>query len=596
MHLFNRVRLFTRSRFFLLYSIALVFSVGVKTYSAQASVFPDLIEEPQRIANHPVSQGPFSSRKYMIEDVQEPDFIATIENLSADVSGMLFPEGTWLGMDKKFLTAAFHALPETHGTVSNSGEYDLLLAILKTGINSRLMPEIWISPRGTDLLTVRMEKLNSLGAFDEAAALYRQIPGKPYHVRQVTSGIISLLGSGRIEEACIDIFSFSRYFDDADLQTKMKQACEHRFSGAHKTGDGNGDGDRNQNFFKIDMDTLKTMSLLELSLLVNKGKTNTINYTLSEDYADYSQISLGKTALLLTHDGLPENIRLKLALLSYKSGFFKLENLENTYKTVSANGLNGEWANIISTFKALNKDKGPALYEISDAVIELFKKRFSGTDKAVSSMAYHPFARYIQPFTFEQLDSEQKNFTLYILAGAMTNGAFGKEIILRHLKTDTLSLDRKESFYLLTSFLIQPQDQDKDSTKSHSVLHEFLKQEKSPAGRKDLSDTSSSEAPALFYTDPVNDILEELTYEKRNHLTLPQDYVMHLYGINNFIDFAIKTNNVGQQALLLILDMKYRNFSDDKFFRIDALSDLINYTFDNQVRILINSGLLNKVK
>ncbi len=590
MHCFNKVRLFTRSRFFLLCSIALVFSVGVKTYSAQATSFPDLIQEPQRIANHPVSQGPFSSRKYMIEDVQEPDFIATIENLSADVSGMLFPEGTWLGMDKEFLTAAFHALPETHGAVSNSGEYDLLLAILKTGINSRLMPEIWISPRGTDLLTVRMEKLNSLGAFDEAAALYRQIPGKPYHVRQVKSGIISLLGSGRVEEACIDIFSFSRYFDDAELQTKMKQACENRFSGSHKTGDGN----KNHNIFKIDMDTLETMSLLELSLLVNKGKTNTINFTLSEDYADYSQISLGKTALLLTHDGLPENIRLKLALLSYKSGFFKLEDLENTYKTVSANGLNGEWANIITTFKALNKDKGPALYEISDAVIELFKKRFSGTDKAVSSMAYHPFARYIQPFTFEQLDSEQKIFTLYILAGAMKNGAFGKEIILRHLKTDTLSLDRKESFSLLTSFLIQPQD--KDSTKSHSVLHEFLKQEKASADKKDLPDTSSSNDSALFYTDLVYDILEELTYEKHNRLTLPQDYVMHLYGINNFIDFAIKTNNVGQLALLLILDMKYRNFSDDKFFRKDALSDLINYTFDNQVRILINSGLLNKVK
>ena len=77
--------------------------------------------------------------------------------------------------------------------------------LLLTNGNVRMLRGDQSPAAGTDLLTLRLEKLLNMGAFQDAVDLYTLIEGEAAHDRLARAGVMALLSAGYPAQACLEV-------------------------------------------------------------------------------------------------------------------------------------------------------------------------------------------------------------------------------------------------------------------------------------------------------------------------------------------------------------------------------------------------------
>lgn len=78
---------------------------------------------------------------------------------------------------------------------------------------------------GEDLMTLRLEKLIEIGAYDEAARLYALNPGRPYHERLARAGVTAMLLGERRALGCLEVKALSEAYKDVDFWQQADGIC-----------------------------------------------------------------------------------------------------------------------------------------------------------------------------------------------------------------------------------------------------------------------------------------------------------------------------------------------------------------------------------
>ena len=133
----------------------------------------------------------------------------------------------WLGLDRNFVTMAYKRLSNFP---YNESLYDTSLKLLATGGRSDLLSRSSSISPGQDFLTLRLKKLNALGAFGVSSELYRSMIDLPYHPDLALAGVTAFLGNGEYEEACLEVWSYEKYIQNR-LWEDLRLFCETRFRG-----------------------------------------------------------------------------------------------------------------------------------------------------------------------------------------------------------------------------------------------------------------------------------------------------------------------------------------------------------------------------
>lgn len=86
---------------------------------------------------------------------------------------------------------------------------------------------------GSDLLTLRLEKLLEIGAYEDAFTLYSRHPESPYHERLARAGILAAFYSRQPALGCLEVKTLENRFEDVPFWQQVSQICAYILS---KTG------------------------------------------------------------------------------------------------------------------------------------------------------------------------------------------------------------------------------------------------------------------------------------------------------------------------------------------------------------------------
>jgi hypothetical protein len=103
---------------------------------------------------------------------------------------------------------------------------DLTERMLLTHTDAQYMGGGKSSTPGEDLMTLRLEKLIDIGAYDDAARLYALNPGKPYHEKLARAGVTAMLYSGRKALGCLEVKAFASSYTGDVFWQQLEGICD----------------------------------------------------------------------------------------------------------------------------------------------------------------------------------------------------------------------------------------------------------------------------------------------------------------------------------------------------------------------------------
>lgn len=240
-------------------------------------------------------------------------------------------------------------------------------------------------PEGEDLFTLRLEKLLAVGAYKDAAALYRQLVGTPLHDRMIRAGILALLEDGQPAQACLEALAAQQkpQLSEKDFfWPQIDAVCSFVVARAPRTID-------DPNFTKMDFRALETRIARDvpgskiLSMLIGRDY---YRHTISnaEDMAalstleravlkglgrfDYSRLKLRRISTIpapvlmtMADDAdMAANSRLILNVEAAARGLLTPDQLGALYKALAAKsgapGLVVSYANAVKTENRANRN------------------------------------------------------------------------------------------------------------------------------------------------------------------------------------------------------------------------------------------------
>ncbi len=202
---------------------------------------------------------------------------------------------------------------------------------------------------GQDSLTLRLEKLLSMGAFDDAVKLYTRNPDPPYHERLARNGVLAMFYSGQDSLACLEVKALEEYHQKGvSFWQQAPKICTYILSKvAQQDGPATKTGQKTIKFpdstilekiinkptFRFTPhtpDELNKLSPLEKALLFTDGRI------------DYSQLKSINTeelppaiaTLLITDKNLPDKHRFKLITASVGKGNRSPQSLTEFYNSL----------------------------------------------------------------------------------------------------------------------------------------------------------------------------------------------------------------------------------------------------------------------
>ncbi|MCB9988926.1 MAG: hypothetical protein H6868_06280 [Rhodospirillales bacterium] len=476
------------------------------------------------------------------------------------------PLTLWDGTKRADIESSLIDLP---GDIGNAVIYDTVKRVLLSRIDSRMVKESKRPQPGHDLLTLRLEALIRIGAFEEAATLYTRMTEPPYHERLARAGILAFLFSGQPTLACLEGFSledrFSRSvdpdFDSAAFWSGLDNACriindlpvaepEASKDGEEKTAaypllDKFIYGD-NYVFTPQTVDQLQTLPLLTYGILSASGRINYSRLT-EEDTLSLPPFIL---AVALQDKGLPPGLRMRFLIAAVKAGLRHQDDLEEFYESVAFPIIETEaplpgtllddiagWKRLPYLYQTLRKIHG----EIDSTLI--VKTLREGNRYGLVSLL--PFADIIRSTPPETLSSEKAvRAALHLLL--LTDSPlpdswrdFWRAQLSSENNQDDVSL-----FLLYAAGVVGhqppalPAGEDKDisfdynalSPYQHAILHALFEK----------LDTDAK----------LHNIDADSFYENPEGLTFGEDYVMPSESLVQRLRTAAKKGHTGEVVLL----------------------------------------------
>ncbi len=133
-------------------------------------------------------------------------------------------EDVWYGSDRDFITARMLEAPRiTYFPIVQ----DLLRRLYLTSAKSDYFNRNGNRPEpGRDMLTVRLEKLEQMGLYQEAIKLYSQIVDEPYHEKLARAGVLSMMQGGKGSLGCLETRTVMNRFGELEFWQTLNAVCD----------------------------------------------------------------------------------------------------------------------------------------------------------------------------------------------------------------------------------------------------------------------------------------------------------------------------------------------------------------------------------
>lgn len=235
--------------------------------------------------------------------------------------------------------------------------FSLLLSAADTGdMDGYQKPEA-----GEDLLTLRLEKLLSMGAYGKIYEIYSFLPDKPYHPRIARAGILSMLYSGEKSLACLENNTLQGLYDEDDFWTNLRAYCTYSLSDSPDEDaestlkDTKRDILRRLAFdkdysFTYDPDAFEKLSAMEQAFLTAESRIDISGFS----NAALQKIPANHVGALLAQDGLSDKHKIALNILAVRYGLKTTAELGKLYeitKTPEPEEAKTEWEKLPGLYK-----------------------------------------------------------------------------------------------------------------------------------------------------------------------------------------------------------------------------------------------------
>lgn len=482
----------------------------------------------------------------------------SIGTLSGHRQGAM-PKDFWTGTQRSLLMNELTALSKVGGSPVI---YGLKKRILLSQIDaSKIKNDIDQTP-DNNIFTLRLKKLNELGAFEEALTLYSKLE-TPFNPTVGQQGLVAMIGALKPSLACLELKAMNKDHFGA-FEKKLGTFCDLLLSEKPEQNE------IDKETYPL-LDTLFTDSgfiytpknfkefqkkdLIEKVALLSQNKMDFSKL----ERTDIHEAAPEDISLLLSYEKLPGRLRIPLSIEAAQTGVKPYNYIKETFLSLEQNALDEiaihetekslkDWQKLPFHFGRLNASKK----DISEEEVLKSLKQALDLTKTYGVPALYPFAPYLTKdriiSLLEQKDSNHsrprdlKTLTrLFILT---QEKAPEKWEPLISESSDPLAL-------LLSRFINKKISKNIFKENTEKSVTDALKNIPQNTKNYLFFLASALDKEILFIHNPAQ------VYEKQIDLTISGNYVMPSVGLADSLFRAKDNNNSGETVLLNVLVLQY---------------------------------------
>lgn len=448
----------------------------------------------------------------------------------------------WNKTSRASLKSLFPRLP--HPSESNT-LHKLVMGLLLSASNSRLL-EGEIDPEsGSDLLTLRIEKLLELGAYDYAFKMYIALNREPYHPRLAKNGILAMLFTGESALACLEYQTLQdrdfpeEFWKDLSLYCKNQLESSDENLKNLKTSSSKifQNISKNKDYkFTYSPNAFKKLSQLEQSILISNNKLEIP--PLSTAYLRKIPKSHVTAFLPLNVDDYKKFLILSVAI---ENGIIDTALLQDFYDNIYDRDLRKlseppetGWKRIPYFFKTLSKENDrDEKWAILQKSLNLIKSYPDGS--------FYPFINGIDSINIENADIEDIHTISRIV---IKSGNFIPRRWANHLNTIENLYETHPKLALL-SYYETPNY--RKSEEQNNYITKAIGQFSTDSQENIKIIMKNIDSPPLNKHNPT------YSYEKQIDLTGKKNYVMPTYRVWDMFLSSSQNAKIGETILLSTL-------------------------------------------
>ena len=562
------------------------------------------------------------------------DDIKTLEalGLSSD-DDLAYPPDIWLGLRRSFVAHAIDIVPHAP---DHKNILEISRKILATGGRNDLLSNSSSPDNGQDFLTLRLQKLNALGAYKSAAKIYRNLRRTPYHPDLALAGITAFLGAGEEEEGCLELWAYYKYMGNDPAWSDINKYCRVLFypNETASTSD-TSSSDPKAGSKTLSGDELAQMKLGQVMARVRLGDILRIQ----SPAKNTKEISLAKSELLREANIiLPTGYHLEFALRAYNLDVLSLAGLKQIYQSAYKSML--DQTNNHKTSEGAHPYIELAQQYHSFIQSQNLTDRTKAIESTISLLlngdiarnGLHPFLDLLDLSVLEALSPQTRHHMLLAYATYPIYG--GREIkwIDSYLETNFLNhkstslYSDSEKFQIISAWLLgRSAVEGNQNLTTHSVYAPYFDalrqikttQEKNQTSAKSIENNDKNEqinSDENNHPKPSIDIMSKLfyfildntqekshisfrAYEKQEGLTAFSNYVIKSIDVNRQIHSAAIQHLESQVFLLgLMLIENREDLSHGPENVGSAVSAIIRVGMIDQARSILLSVLAGHQK
>jgi len=423
----------------------------------------------------------------------------------------------WNNTRRSFVMELFDALPVETGEVVLQ---DMVKGILLTSAPTKAMEnDVDDLQAGQDLLTVRLRKLNEMGAYQDAFDLYTQVTDAPYHPRLIEQGIMAMALSGQKSLACVEARSATEIFADDAFLLALIALCDAGWS---------------KNVIEATIENVSTLRGFQSALLVATHQDSPLPLTVSQAL----KLPVKDVWPALIHDDVSSEVRAALNIRAYGAGLISFKDLKKAYEPLDTDE-NGKALDIVAAYQAFNEQPSWDRFKTATAL-----------EKTYGISALAPFTNGLKSV---EIPNSVTNPDLRMIYRAFT---VANKKIPEKLFTPLLNENHDRSAVdLYAKLLVTAALSFSNMQKSNNYINELEK--------VFLTLSPQTQFMVDQHLDMAQDMgllktLKSLTYENNLSLTFNEGYVIHSSNTNKRLLEAIHNVRRGEVALISIIVLNAR--------------------------------------
>lgn len=492
------------------------------------------------------------------EEVSEEDY--DIDYKVLESQGLLTrPQDGSLGRDlwndSKRSTLVTY-LPQLPGMAQYRTMQALSKRLLLTQADSGLIRRDVRPQPGSDLTTLRLEKLLDMGAYHEALALYTSYQGDPYHERFARAGVLAAFYSRQPAIACLEAKAVEKRFVDVAFWQQVSKICSYILSKSAKTKSAAIDFPEskiiqqimNKDSFRFrprNIEDLQELAPLEAALLAADNRFDFSGFKFSPE-----KLPLHVLALFMSDPSLSGEQAFSLMIRAVEAGLKSPHDLAGYYdeKAVELFGKDKKktslldyqaiegWKRLPYLYRAAtNAAAGPEQSAILRKALELVPE--------YGTAALWPLADIIGLMDPAEFDSTaiRRGFVILAETGEWISPAWADIWHTDQVREGTMD---KSQLLTFVAYSIGNEFPEQSDTQDTEIKEDFIK-----VGDRELQ-LLNIVYEKLDKQLKLHNYVASDAYEKPLGLTSAVDYVMPSVGLLDDLDKAESEQRLGEIILL----------------------------------------------